>query len=686
MADIYTPKIVGGKRNPEEADVYIPGNKVLARNFKTGNIEGSAADLSSRIKSHIGDNDNNTFMHSLIRPQSDISPRHDKFNPGTPPPAGKAKGNMEVPYDMDEIESGKRPRKKLKEMAEPSKLRQVFPKGTKAPTDKKTKSKIGEKGLLGYSLQQNDPETLKYLEKHPITDHGDREDTNVFNVARSTKYCMDDPRNKHMKGHGKEKERDVYEDDQLDEKNWIAGAVKHPGKETALAHKAGMSTQAYMHKHEHDKGASGKRAQLGLRLSKMHHEETVCSKCHKAPCQCGCGSSDKSQNEPAYKKDKKLLMDKKVKEETMANLLAMEILEARKIERLEEAQNLNPYASDKIGGGGMGGGAKPPTRADIFKNFDNRLPQRSIWQKLTGQGPTDAQKATADANRAAAKSGLESYRAAHGRDSQSGSISDTHEPNPVDKGGEYKIGSGTYKSTLNPEGGKKVIGKSIDKIDMGNPKFPKTVKGMRSEAVKLSNIQQTHDTEFTGGMEVHRSAEGESQTTNKPDGPTRSDKSKKLDKRNIKGVKDPANVSFKEGSEAEPVTNQLVELSAAHIRSHYLPKAKKSNEKTTGIKAMTRNDSITTAQAKLGNKVKDWKTGQDKEVKVKATNEDIGAAAGTGSPGDRTTNLKADTTFALEGGKAPKRSPGTEKRMKLNDPIGRRAAHFGQNDEETDAC
>ena len=52
-------------------------------------------------------------------------------------------------------------------------------------------------------------------------------------------------------------------------KHWIAGAIKHPGAEKAAAKKAGMSTHAYMEEHKGDSGTAGKRARLGLTLSKM---------------------------------------------------------------------------------------------------------------------------------------------------------------------------------------------------------------------------------------------------------------------------------------------------------------------------------------------------------------------------------------------------------------------------------
>ena len=52
-------------------------------------------------------------------------------------------------------------------------------------------------------------------------------------------------------------------------KHFIKKAIKHPGAETDAAKRAGMSTQAYMEKHKDDSGTAGKRARLGLTLSRM---------------------------------------------------------------------------------------------------------------------------------------------------------------------------------------------------------------------------------------------------------------------------------------------------------------------------------------------------------------------------------------------------------------------------------
>jgi len=53
-------------------------------------------------------------------------------------------------------------------------------------------------------------------------------------------------------------------------KNWIAGAIKHPGSMTAAAKRAGESTSEYEQEHKHDSGKAGKRARLALTLKKLN--------------------------------------------------------------------------------------------------------------------------------------------------------------------------------------------------------------------------------------------------------------------------------------------------------------------------------------------------------------------------------------------------------------------------------
>lgn len=52
-------------------------------------------------------------------------------------------------------------------------------------------------------------------------------------------------------------------------KHWIAKAIKHPGVEKAAAKRAGESTHTYMEEHKDSPGTAGKRARLGLSLSRM---------------------------------------------------------------------------------------------------------------------------------------------------------------------------------------------------------------------------------------------------------------------------------------------------------------------------------------------------------------------------------------------------------------------------------
>ncbi len=52
-------------------------------------------------------------------------------------------------------------------------------------------------------------------------------------------------------------------------KNWIAGAIKRPGRMKRAAARAGESTQAYMQAHKNAPGSLGRAARLGLTLSRM---------------------------------------------------------------------------------------------------------------------------------------------------------------------------------------------------------------------------------------------------------------------------------------------------------------------------------------------------------------------------------------------------------------------------------
>jgi hypothetical protein len=52
-------------------------------------------------------------------------------------------------------------------------------------------------------------------------------------------------------------------------KNWIAGAIKHPGAMTKAAKRAGESNNEYEHEHAHDSGKAGQRARLAMTLAHL---------------------------------------------------------------------------------------------------------------------------------------------------------------------------------------------------------------------------------------------------------------------------------------------------------------------------------------------------------------------------------------------------------------------------------
>lgn len=55
-------------------------------------------------------------------------------------------------------------------------------------------------------------------------------------------------------------------------KNWIAGAIKHPGSLRAAAKKSGQSTKQFAAAHKNDSGTVGKRSRLAETLMGMNHK------------------------------------------------------------------------------------------------------------------------------------------------------------------------------------------------------------------------------------------------------------------------------------------------------------------------------------------------------------------------------------------------------------------------------
>ena len=56
-------------------------------------------------------------------------------------------------------------------------------------------------------------------------------------------------------------------------KNWIAGAIKHPGSFTRKAKKAGESVAKYAQEKKHAGGKVGKQARLAITLKKINKKK-----------------------------------------------------------------------------------------------------------------------------------------------------------------------------------------------------------------------------------------------------------------------------------------------------------------------------------------------------------------------------------------------------------------------------
>ena len=65
---------------------------------------------------------------------------------------------------------------------------------------------------------------------------------------------------------GMQKEKIVPE-----KKNWIKGAIRHPGALKRAAKRAGESTKGYAAQHKGDSGTTGKRARLAQTLMGLHN-------------------------------------------------------------------------------------------------------------------------------------------------------------------------------------------------------------------------------------------------------------------------------------------------------------------------------------------------------------------------------------------------------------------------------
>jgi hypothetical protein len=194
-----------------------------------------------------------------------------------------------------------------------------FPTNIKDPDDE---TKSGDLG--GYNLGSHDPESDKLVKKHTRKIYDSREGQE--DPKDGVKDSLNDLKNKRLKGHGRnEKDDPMYESEEEDEtsekkKFWIKDAIKHPGALTKKAKKDKESPMEYAREHEHSSGKTGKQSRLALVLKKMHHESVDCD-------------SDDTNKLPKQKKGSKLLLGDKLKEDTLANQIAIIYLNKRLSEK-----------------------------------------------------------------------------------------------------------------------------------------------------------------------------------------------------------------------------------------------------------------------------------------------------------------------------------------------------------------
>jgi hypothetical protein len=217
-----------------------------------------------------------------------------------------------------------------------------FPAGVKDPTDKTEKGQV-----YGETIKDTDPETVRLAKKHLRHISGNRagNDDKLYNGA--TKDSLDNPKNKRLKGHGRNKDGDsMYESEEINEKeDWMKDAVKRPGALTKKANKAKESTTDFAKDHEDDKGRTGKQSRLAMTFAKFRpHKEEVeideeeeeieeaCAYCGKESCHDEHPQPELANHAPHVSppKKKKLLLGGKLREDTLANHLALEFLSERK--------------------------------------------------------------------------------------------------------------------------------------------------------------------------------------------------------------------------------------------------------------------------------------------------------------------------------------------------------------------
>jgi hypothetical protein len=198
-----------------------------------------------------------------------------------------------------------------------------FPKGVKDPVDEKKSGDVG-----GYDLGIRDPESDKLAKKHVRVIHGSREGNK--NPKDGVKDSLDDPRNKRLKGHGRNEKGDpMYEsEEEMDE----AAGYDYNSKSMKDTTYFPKLDPVNRKKTSRDSGFTTA-GDLKTKMKVKRQDKKEVKESNECPTETNGHPKVELDREFKHKKGKKLLLGGKLKEDTLANQIAMAYLEKRLEER-----------------------------------------------------------------------------------------------------------------------------------------------------------------------------------------------------------------------------------------------------------------------------------------------------------------------------------------------------------------
>ena len=252
-------KILRGKKKVEEE---LKGNQKKIDKNHNGKIDGQDFKIlrgEKKVEEEI-DMDDRTKDTLVGREKTK---QKDDVGPNSNAKVSKFKLKSEEAEQIDEKNVPTSPEKWAQAKSAAKSKFAVYPSAyANGWASKKYKSMGG-----GWKATSEEVEQIDELSKDTLGSYLDKKKSEYMKgkTQSGSKENAKDIQNM-GKAHDKMNKEEV---ESLEEKNWIAGAIKKPGAETAAAKKAGMSVQAYAEKHKHDSGKAGKRARLAITLKHM---------------------------------------------------------------------------------------------------------------------------------------------------------------------------------------------------------------------------------------------------------------------------------------------------------------------------------------------------------------------------------------------------------------------------------